>query len=599
MNRTLVPSVIALALSALSCAPARSRAPSPAPSDAARAAASAELAALGHELWEETMRSSPVWATFLGDRRYDDRLPDLGPEERARQRAVRARILERVRAVDRAALSPDERTTADVLEHVLSTALASDAACATWSWSVDQMYGPQVWIAQLPQEHSIREPEHAASLLERYEQVDDLYRRHIANLREGMAAGRVAARPNVERVIQQLEDQLATPVPKSPYGKALESLPASFGDEARDRLAAGLTARTRESVYAGMRAYRDFLKEELLPKARTSAGIGSFPDAEACYAARVREETGSEKTPEEIHAIGLAEVARIQAEMRALAKLPPDAPLRPWFDALAKRPEMFLDSREAVLDYNRALVARAQSALPRAFGRLPKTPLEVKALEPFREKDAPAGYYQSAPKDGSKPAYYYSNTYAPETRPLWNMAALAFHEGVPGHHLQIALAEENGAIPEFQRRLGQTAFVEGWALYAERLAGELGLYHTVEERMGALNYEVWRAVRLVVDTGIHAKGWSRDRALEYFLANTGHTRIEAENEIDRYIMWPGQALAYKMGQLEILEMRAEAKRALGPRFELRAFHDRLLSHGAVPLSAARRDIRAWTAAQQP
>lgn len=568
--------------------------PAPAP-----ARDSARLTRLGVELWEETMRSSPVWATFLGDRRHDESLGDAGPAERERHRAVVTRILAETRTLDRASLTPGERTTADVIEHVIGTSLESDARCESWSWSIDQMYGPQVWLAELPQMHPIRTWEHALSLAARYGNIPEYYEQHRKNLLAGSARGRVAAKVNIERVIQQLDDQLAVPVEKSPYLDAMKALPGHFTEAQVAELRALLETRTREDVYPAMKAYRGFLDGVLRPVARKQAGIGSFPDAAACYAARIREETGSDKTAEQIHALGLAEVARIQGEIRALAKLPAGAPIRPVFDALGTRKDMFLSSREAVLEHNRKLVARAQAALPRAFNTLPRTPIEVKALEPFREKDAPAGYYQSAPKDRSRSAYYYSNTYQPETRPLWNMAALAFHEGVPGHHVQIALAEENTSIPEFQRRLGMTAFVEGWALYSERLAGELGLYETTEEKLGALNYEAWRAVRLVVDTGIHSKGWSREEALAYFLANTGHTKIEAENEIDRYIMWPGQALAYKMGQLEILEMREEAKRTLGAAFDDRAFHDRLLSNGAVPMPAARRDLREWAAAQRP
>jgi uncharacterized protein (DUF885 family) len=221
----------------------------------------------------------------------------------------------------------------------------------------------------------------------------------------------------------------------------------------------------------------------------------------------------------------------------------------------------------------------------------------VKAIEDFRDKDAPAAYYYSAPDDDSRPAYYYVNTYQPETRLLYKMAALAFHEAVPGHHLQIALTSENGALPVFQRHVGQTAFVEGWALYAEHLADELGLYQTPEEKLGALTYEMWRAVRLVVDTGLHAKGWTRDQAIEYMVSHTGHRREEATNEVDRYITWPGQALAYKIGELEIRRLRDEARQKLGGRFDLAAFHDHVLRSGAVPLTTLRHEIEAWVAAE--
>ncbi len=281
--------------------------------------------------------------------------------------------------------------------------------------------------------------------------------------------------------------------------------------------------------------------------------------------------------------------------MGALVRSAGGGALPEYLKTIAARKDQYAADAAALLEVNRELMARAMRALPRAFGRLPKTVIEVKAIEDFRARDAPAAYYYGAPQDASRPAYYYVNTDRPEVRLLYKMPALAFHEAVPGHHLQIALASENTALPVFQREMGHTAFVEGWALYAEGLADELGLYRTADEKLGQLSYEMWRAVRLVVDAGLHTKGWTREQAIDYLVAKTGHRREEAENEVDRYIIWPGQALAYKMGELEIRALRRTAQQTLGEKFDLRAFHDRLLAHGAVPLDVARRVVEAWIA----
>ncbi|MCA9540747.1 MAG: DUF885 domain-containing protein [Myxococcales bacterium] len=342
-----------------------------------------------------------------------------------------------------------------------------------------------------------------------------------------------------------------------------------------------------------LRGYRNFLEREILPHSRNRPGVDGLRDGAACYQAMIASHTGLEETPEAIHQLGLQEVARIQAEMQTLATEMGAADPAALMAALDARPDQHAADAEALLAYNRDLLARAQAALPRAFGRLPKTPIELKALEAFRAADAPAAYYYGAPDDGSRPAYYYLNTHDATERLLYQMPALAFHEAVPGHHLQIALAKETLDLPMFMRESGNSAFTEGWALYAERLARELDLYRTPEERFGALTYEIWRAARLVVDTGLHAKGWRRQEAIDYLNGLLGHDEGEIINEVDRYIAWPGQALAYKVGELEIRRLRAEAEAARGTNFDLRAFHDRVLRNGSVPLRVLRADIEAW------
>lgn len=565
--------------------------------------ASATLARLGDRYWETLMARYPTWATYLGDRRYDAALSD--PSEQAvlahldELRALHAEV----RAIDPEGLTPAERITWEVLDFELASTLEA-AVCRSHLWSIDQLNGPQVTLPQVARTHTLRQPEDAWTLLARYRAIGGHLDAHVANLRRGLELGYSAPRINVERVIRQVELQLEAPIEDDPYlvqalARADES---QLGGESIDAAGQG---RWREEVRAaveggirpGLARYLAFLVDEALPASRQSVGVGAVPDGALCYEARIRASTGLDKGAEELHALGLAEVARIKGEMLALVAGEGDA------GSLAEHLQVLgtqgFGDEAALLEYNRALVARAEAVLPQAFGRLPKTPVEVTPIESFRAADAPMAYYYGAPLDGSRPAYYYVNTHRPETRPRYTMAVLAYHEAVPGHHLQIALASENGDLPRFQREVGQTAFVEGWALYSEALAWELGLYHNPQEQLGALAFEMWRAVRLVVDTGMHARGWGRQEALDYLIEHTGKHTDEAANEIDRYIAWPGQALAYKVGQLEILALRTEAQAKLGASFELSAFHDELLRHGAIPLETLRRLMRDWIEARRP
>lgn len=562
-------------------APEASAAPEPPPGPAPPKDWNEAVDRMAASFWAETMRHSPTWATYLGDRSRDAELTLPTAEARDRHHTMLAGLEAGLRRIDRAKLDPRRALVADVLADTIARAL-DVTVCETWRWEVDQLGGPQIGFAQLPDFHTVSDEAQGRALVTRYERLGAYYDAHVANLRAGLKAGMVSPKLNVERVVRQLEAQLAQPVAEMPYATPLKVDPEPYTGF-REALTAAIDTQTRR----GLKAYLDFLRGELLPKAREAVGVSAMPHGETCYAAAIRYYTGLSKTPDEIHAIGLAEVDRISKEMARIAHTE-DLPR--YLARLKSSPEQHRDTPEALLDYNRKLLERAQAELPKAFGRLPKTKVELKQIEAFREADAPAAYYYPAPDDGSRPGYYYLNTFRPKTRLLYKMPALAYHEAVPGHHLQIALANENDALPAFMRRVGQTAFVEGWGLYAEKLAGELGLYRTPEEHIGALTYEIWRAARLVVDTGMHAKGWSRRQAIDYLGLHTGHDEGEVVNEIDRYIIWPGQALAYKLGQLEISRLRAEAKARLGDRFDLRAFHDRLLENGAVPLPVARRVV---------
>lgn len=534
------------------------------------------------------MERYPTWASYLGDRRWDDQLTDLSPEAReawvASARAMKARLA----AIDAAALPPEDRVTLDALVNQLDDVIDGEV-CRLDEWTVDQLGGPQVSLGEIPTFHSVGTARDAQTLVARYTAARGMLAQHVENLRAGLAHGLCAPRINVERVLGQLDAMLATPVDESPFME-LKLASALEGRRAEIRDA------VEKHVYPGLAAYRDFLRDEYLGQARAEVGLAALAIGKECYAFLVRSHTGSTRPPAELHALGLAEMERIHGEMRAIVReVDGGADLPAFLAAIRHRQDQCLFSREALLAHNQKLLLRAQEALPRAFGRLPSIPCEVKAIEAYREKDAPAAYYYSAPDDGSRPAYYYLNTYAPETRPLYDMEALAFHEAVPGHHLQIALAQELKGLPDFRRHTGQTAFIEGWALYAEQLADELGLYSGPLTRFGMLNFEAWRAARLVVDTGMHALNWSRERALDYLTTNTAVHAEDAANEIDRYIIWPGQALAYKVGQLAIRELRQKAEQRLGTRFDLRAFHDAILAHGALPIPTLRREMERWMA----
>ncbi len=549
----------------------------------------AKLSGLSVQYWRSLLDNGPTWASYLGHRPYDGRLPDLSAEGRARHDSSLQSIRESLSQIDLSTLSADSRTTADVLKSRLDTHFASKV-CQEWAWVVDQLSGPQVWLGELPSYHIIDGPNRADSLLQRYGQIDVLLRQQIFNLRAGAADGWLASKINVTRVVEQLDTLLAQEVHKSAFvAPVLQRASGVDPGILRERL----SEVVQSHVYPALRVYRDFLAQELSPKSRMSVGVSHLPRGRECYAARIKRHTGLDLTAEQIHSLGLHEVSRIKKQMQNLVSEMGGADVESFLADLADTEEQHLNSRDELLEYNRRLVERARRVIPKLVGRIPRTPLIVKPIEAFRERDAPAAYYYRAPSDGSRPAAYYLNTHAPKTRLLYKMAALAFHEALPGHHLQIALAGENQTLPNFMRHGGQTAFVEGWALYSERLADEFALYETAEEKLGALTYEIWRAARLVVDTGLHAMGWSRERAIDYLALHTGHDPGEVINEIDRYIIWPGQALAYKMGQLEISRLRQEVEDTLGDGFDLRAFHDQVLHNGALPMGVLRRVIERW------
>ncbi len=536
--------------------------------------ASADLRALCEDFWEHSLRENPTWATYLGDFRYNDRLTDISEAGRARRLDAAKGFLARLGRIDTAYLTGPERVTAEILRIQLEDSI-EEYRHRLWQISVDQLSGPQAEFPQLMNYHPLDDE---AGLLARFRAFPVHIDQYLENLRSGAREGRTAVRPAVERVIGQIRGMLAKPPEASPFAARPAFVPA-----------------IRDSVYPAYRKMLEYLEGEYLPKSRErDVGIWAIPGGDEAYLFLARHHTSTDLPPEEIHIMGIEELRKIRREMEAIAGGDP----RAFADRLKKDHKSFYSSGDEIMAGARRHLERAAAALPRCFRRLPRAGCEVKAIEPYREKDAPGAYYYAPDEKMTRKGIFYVNTCDPGSRPRFTMPALAFHEAVPGHHLQIALAMELENLPKFRRHGGATAFIEGWALYAERLADEMGLYEDDLSRFGMLTYQAWRAARLVVDTGIHAKRWTRRQAIDFFLENVALSEGEVLNEIDRYIIWPGQALAYMVGQREIMALREEARLALDNGFDLAEFHDTVLRNGAVPLKTLRRLVGDWIASKK-
>ncbi|MBI5368594.1 MAG: DUF885 domain-containing protein [Planctomycetes bacterium] len=563
----------------------------------ATATASAALARLAEDWWETSMAESPTWATYLGDFRYNDRLEESGPESRARRAGELHAFDARLRALDRAALTVEgDRILADLLARKIALEL-EEPTHKFYQWRLDQMDGPQARFFQLVNFHPFKTAEDFADFAARLEAFPRSMAQYLDDLRAGVAEGRVATKVVAARVRDQLDALLAKPPAACVLHAAVDKLPADLPERAA--LAARLERAIAEHVYGAFRTMREFVVSEALPHARDTDGLWALPGGAAAYRYRIREHTTLDLTPEELHQTGLDELKTLAARMTEIARRRGHTGDLPSFFAAVRRdPANFCRTRAELLAGFTAILARANAKLPRYFLRLPAIGCEVREMEAYREKDSVAAFYYGPPEDGSRPGIFYANLYDLPARPRCNMTALTVHEAVPGHHLQIAFALEQRELPKLRRHEGFTAFVEGWALYAEVLADEMGMYEDDLSRFGMLTYQAWRAARLVVDTGLHAFRWTRQQAIDFMRAHVALSDTEIINEIDRYIIWPGQALAYKVGQREILALRAEAERRLGGRFDLREFHDVVLRNGAVPLTTLRALVTAWIVARE-
>ena len=578
-------SIVAAAAAALMLAM-----PAPAP-----AAPAEDLAKLCDEFWQGFLSAHPTFATQMGDHRFDamleDNSPTSGERERTRIAAVRARAF----AIDEKSLSPADRVSRLALVEETRNQL-DEMDCHFEDWVVDPRSGPQTDWLSLPDLTAIYTPGDAANYVARVRKMGPSIDMTIANLTRGLAKKRIGTHAGVGAVLDQLDSLAAHPIEQWELMAPANAPPADWTGAQKLKFADDLGAALSGIVKPAFLRYREFLRKKIAPVARSQdmAGLSFIPGGREDYARRIRLETSLDRTPEKLHQLGLSEIARVRAELSALGgRVLGTTDIAEIQKKLRVDPAMHFATAGEVESKARETLARAKAAIPGFFSVLPKADCQVKVMGMYEAPHSTIAYYREGASDGSRPGYYMINTYRPETRPRYEAEALAFHESIPGHHLQIAIAQELQGIPEFRKHLGSTAYVEGWALYTERLANEMGLYSSDLDRIGMLSYDAWRASRLVVDTGLHSMGWSRQQAIDYMVQNTVLAENNIENEVDRYLGDPGQALAYKCGQLEIFALRDEAKQRLGAKFDLKTFHNVVLRNGAVALPVLREQVENW------
>jgi uncharacterized protein (DUF885 family) len=579
----------------------------PATASGAAAAAPAttesqQLAALFDDYFEQNLQLNPLLATSIGDPRYNDRfVVSIAPDVIAQEEKLERDFLARIRTIDRSKLSPQEQLSYDIFTTAREREIEGFRFPAELI-PLNQFYSTPNTFAQLGSGNGMQPFKTVKDYDDFLKRLDGFVRwtdQAIVNMRLGIERGYTLPRILAERTLPQLEAHVVAKPEDSLYWGPITNLPAEFTAADRERLTQAYRDAIATKVVPTYRKLHDFMRDEYLPRCRTTHGMEGLPDGQAWYAYNVRRVTTTDYTPAQIHQIGLDEVQRIHAEMEGVMQRVGFKGTRDeFFKYLNTDPKFFFDRREDLILGYVDVKNRVNPQLPRLFEILPNADYEVRAVEPFREKSAAGGQYQAASEDGSRPGIFYANAYDLRARPKWAMEALSLHEGNPGHHFQISIQREQKDLPKFRRFSGYTAYSEGWGLYAESLGPELGMYQDPYQYFGRLEAELWRAIRLVVDTGLHSKGWTREQVLEYMDANSSAAEARRVSETERYMAIPGQALAYKIGQRKISELRARAEQALGPRFDVRKFHTAVLIDGALPLDVLEAKTDRWIESQR-
>ncbi len=548
--------------------------------------------------WDWLMAEYPESATYVGYPGHNHRWTDLSREAIERRRAAARLPLLVLDAIDRSRLSDRDRVNfdlflKDVKQQVEGLRFRSEFM------PINQMQGVQQDVARLMTMMPQAFPRHYEDMIARLEGVPRLIEQTIALMNRGLEAGITPPRITLRDVPQQIKNQIVDDPMSSPLLKAFMEFPDTVAEKDRGRLRERAAQAYKAGVRPAFETLHAYLVEDYIPRTRETIAMSALPDGADWYAFNVRVLTTTDLAPEEIHRIGLSEVARIRRAMdRVIASTGFKGDFEQFTEFLRTDPRFYYDRAEDLLQGYRDIAKRADPELARLFGTLPRLPYGVRPVPGYAEKSQTTAYYSGGSLQAGRPAYFYANTYDLKSRPKWEMEALTLHEAVPGHHLQISLAQELENLPEFRRHGGYTAFVEGWGLYAESLGEDMGFYKDPYSKFGQLTYEMWRAIRLVVDTGMHALGWSREKAIAYFMENAGKTEHDIVVEVDRYIVWPGQALAYKLGELKIKELRARAEKTLGPRFDVRSFHDAVLGDAALPLDVLESRMNEWLSERQ-
>ena len=549
--------------------------------------------------WQWQLKEFPTLATSIGDNRYNDRMVDNSDEAIEARRAHARELVTRIRAVERARLTPANQLNYDLFLREAEEEVAGQRFRSDYI-QITQRGGIYSQLANLVRQVPLANARDYDNFLKRLEQTPRLVDQSIARMRKGLAAGVTPPRVTLRDAAELINNHIKDDPTESPiYQQLSANVPASISAEDQRRIAERARSVVATSVIPAFRKLHKFFVEEYYPKTRETIGLSAVPNGKEWYEYLVRLYTTSDMTADQIHELGLSEVKRIRAEMEAVkASTGFTGSLADFFTFLRTDPRFFYTDKEALLTGYRDIAKRIDPELPKLFGVLPRLPYGVQPVPAYAEKTQTTAYYNDGSLEAGRPGIFYANTYNLAARPKWEMEALTIHEAVPGHHLQISIAQELPDVPEFRRFGGYTAFIEGWGLYTESLGPELGLYKDPYSKFGQLTYEMWRAVRLVVDTGMHAKGWSRQRAIDYFKENAGKTEHDIVVEIDRYINSPGQALAYKIGELKFKELRAHATKVLGDKFDIRRFHDVVLGAGALPLSIVDARVRKWVAEEK-
>jgi len=547
--------------------------------------------------YDLAMLESPQSATYRGDPRGQDRLDDLSEDGIERRRQADRDSLALIKSIDRIKLSHDDRVNYDLRLNSLERAVYSQRF-PTQYLQMNQMGGPQTSLASTLAMMPNAKTGQLEDQIARMEALPAYIDQSIVLMRKGLETGVTPPKITLRAVPQQIRNQLVDDAMDSPLLKGFVNIPASVDPLQADSLRKRAAEVYSQKLVPAYERLLDFTENEYLPAARESIAARDLPDGEAWYQNNVARRTTTDLTPAQIHEIGLGEVKRIRAQMDSIIESTGfEGSFEEFLHFLRTDPQFFHTSAEDLMREYRDISKRADPELARLFGVLPRTPYGVIEVPDYNAKSTTTAYYQPGSMRSGRPGYYFANTYALDTRPRWEMEALSLHEAVPGHHLQISLQRELENVPWFRQFAQYTAFSEGWGLYAESLGEEMGFYKSPYSKFGQLTYEMWRAIRLVVDTGMHYLGWSRQQAIDFFKENAGKSEHDIVVEIDRYIVWPGQALAYKIGELKFKELRAYAEQTLGEDFDIRAFHDEVLGKGAVPLDVLDANLRSWVKAQ--
>jgi uncharacterized protein (DUF885 family) len=547
------------------------------------------------ERWEYRLRTSPEFATIVGDKRYNDKLSDYSQKAIDDDLEQTQRFLARFEAVDTAGFPEQEELNKRLMVRQLQVDLEG-ARFKPWEMPVNQFSGFHIQLPQFVSLLPFTNVKDYEDYVARLKQVPRVFDENMVQMQNGMRDGLMPPRFLLEKVVIQAQNIADMPPEKSPFAQPLQKFPATISQADQSRLRDAVLEQIRISVLPAYAKFIKFVKDDYAPKGRTEPGVWSLPDGAARYAFAVKRVTTTSMTPEEIHHVGLNQVAEIEAQMLAIAQKLDYKDVKSLNAAIDNDPtlheRLYAHSRQQILDLYRKDIDQMWQKLPELFGRLPKAKLEVMPIEEFHEKES-ATHYNPGTPDGSRPAHVMVNTSDYEHRKLITVESTAYHEGVPGHHMQISIAQEMPTLPPFRQHAFYTAYQEGWALYSERLGKEVGFYQDPYSDFGRLEDEMLRAIRLVVDTGLHYKHWTREQVVQYFHDHSAIDETTVQSETNRYIAWPSQALSYKMGQLQILDLRARAQKELGSKFDIREFHDQVVDSGALPLDVLEGQINLW------